>query len=144
MVRIGGLISTRLTSNMPGTVRPLSSEIQPVVTPEDRATWQWDVTPSSVGVYRLQVHVSVLRAETSQPLIADQVIEIPLTVDRTLAKTAEQAWFGMKEFLTVLSAAGISLVAVVGFIVRRIIKRRRARAAVKTPTTIRLTQECPQ
>jgi hypothetical protein len=135
-VRIGGLISTRLTSNMPGAIRRLSSEIQPVVTPEDLATWQWDVTPSRVGEYRLQVHVSVLRAETSQPLIADQVIEIPLTVDRTLAKTAEQAWFGMKEVLTVLSAAGVSLVAVVGFIVRRHRKRRRARAAAKTPANI--------
>ena len=135
-VRIGGLISTRLTSNMPGTVRPLSSEIQPVVTPEDRATWQWDVTPTHVGEYLLQVHVSVLRAETSQPLIADQVVEIPLTVDRTLAKTAEQAWFGMKEVLTVLGAAGVSLVAVVGFVGRWFIKRRRARAAAKTPTNV--------
>ena len=134
-VRIGGLISTRLTSNMPGTVNRLSSEIQPVVTPADLATWQWDVTPSRVGEYRLQVHVSVLRAETSQPLIADQVIEIPLTVDRTVAKTAEQAWFGMKEVLTVLSAAGVSLVAVVGFVVRRFVKRR-ARADAKTPPNL--------
>jgi hypothetical protein len=135
-VRIGGLISTSLTSNMPGTVTRLSSEIQPVVTAEDVATWQWDVTPSRVGAYQLQVHVSVLRAETSQPLIADQVIEIPMTVDRTLAKTAEQAWFGMKEVLAVLSAAGVSLVAVVGFVVRRFVKRRRARAAAKTPTNV--------
>ena len=35
----------------------------------------------------------------------------------------------MKEILTVLSAAGVSLVAVVGFVVRRFVKRRRARAA---------------
>ena len=122
---------------MPGAINPLGSEIQPVVTPEDRATWQWDLTPSRVGAYRLQVHVSILRAQTSQPLIADQVIEIPLTVDRTLANTAEQAWFGMKEVLTVLGAAGVSLVAVIGFVVRWFVKRRRARAAAaKAPINI--------
>ena len=136
-VRIGGLVSTRLTSNMPGAINPLGSEIQPVVTPEDRATWQWDLTPSRVGAYRLQVHVSILRAQTSQPLIADQVIEIPLTVEQTLANTAEQAWFGMKEVLTVLGAAGVSLVAVIGFVVRWFVKRRRARAAAaKAPINI--------
>lgn len=136
-VLVGGLISGRLTSDMPGTIALLSSQVQPVLTPEDRATWQWDVTPTSAGTYTLQVHLTVLRAETSQPLIADQVIEIPLQVNQTAAKTAEQAWFGVKEVVGVLSAAGVSLVAVIGFAARWFIKRRRARSArEQEPTSI--------
>jgi hypothetical protein len=137
VVRVGGLVSTRLTSNMPGSIAPLGSAVQPVLTPDDRAVWQWDLTPSRSGSYLLQVHVSVLRAETNQPLIADQVIEIPLTVEQTAAKTAERAWFGIKEVVGVLSAAGVSLVAVVGFFVRWLVKRRRrARAAEKMPVDV--------
>jgi hypothetical protein len=134
------MVRARLTSDMPGTVTPLGTDVQPVLTPEDRATWQWDLTPSQAGRWELQVHVSVLKTETDQPLIADQVITIPMRVDQTNAKRAEQAWFGIKEVVGVLSAAGVSLVAVVGFIVRSVVKRRRARAAAlaaqRPPTNI--------
>ena len=123
------MVRTRLTSDVPGTVTPYGTEIQPVLTPDDRAKWEWDITPTQAGVYELQVHVSVLRADTEQPLIADQVIEIPVTVEQTNAKRAEQAWFGIKEVVGVLGAAGVSLVAVVGFIVRSVVKRRRTRRA---------------
>lgn len=140
VVRVGGMVRARLTTDMPGTMTPLGSDIQPVLTPEDRATWQWDLTPSQAGTWQLQVHVSVLKAETDQPLIADQVITIPMAVDQTNAKRAEQAWFGIKEVVGVLGAAGVSLVAVIGFIARSVVKRRRARAAAaaaqQPPTTI--------
>jgi hypothetical protein len=63
-----------------------------------------------------------------------------MRVDQTNAKRAEQAWFGIKEVVGVLSAAGISLVAVVGFLARSVVKRRRARAAAvaaqQPPTNI--------
>ncbi len=140
VVQVGGMVRARLTTDMPGTMTPLGTDIQPVLTPEDRATWQWDLTPSQAGSWQLQVHVSVLKAETDQPLIADQVITIPMRVDQTNAKRAEQAWFGIKEVVGVLSAAGVSLVAVVGFIARGFVKRRRARAAAlaaqRPPTNI--------
>jgi len=140
VVRVGGMVRARLTTDMPGTMTPLGTDIQPVLTPEDRATWEWDLTPSQAGRWQLQVHVSVLKAETDQPLIADQVITIPMRVDQTNAKRAEQAWFGIKEVVGVLSAAGVSLVAVVGFVVRSAVKRRRARAAAlaaqQPPTNI--------
>jgi hypothetical protein len=129
VLRVGGMVRARLTSDMPGTMTPLGTDIQPVLTPEDRATWEWDLTPSQAGTWELQVHVSVLAADTEQPLIADQVITIPMRVDQTNAKRAERAWFGIKEVVGVLGAAGISLVAVIGFIARSVVKRRRARAA---------------
>ncbi|HLT09321.1 MAG TPA: hypothetical protein VK028_00765, partial [Micromonosporaceae bacterium] len=127
IVVVGGLIRARLTTDMAGTVTPRSSEIQPVLVPEDRAFWQWDIKPTSSGEYTVTVHLTVLEADTDVPLIADQVLAIPLQVNQTPRKVASQAWFGIKEIATVLGALGVSVVAVVGFLVRWFIKRRRVR-----------------
>lgn len=73
----------------------------------------------------LQTHLSILRAGTDEPLLADQTIEVTLTVSQTAAHTVKVAWLGLKEIITVLGAAGVSLVAVVAYLVRR--ARRRTR-----------------
>ena len=103
-VRVGGMIRTRLTSDMSGTITPIGTEVQPVLTPDDRATWEWKITPNKSGEYQLRLHITLLRADTDQPLITDQTIDIPLTVRQTAANTANQVYGGVKEMLTLLSA----------------------------------------
>jgi hypothetical protein len=70
-----------------------------------------------------------LHAETDEPLIADQIIEIPLNVDQTAANTARRTWSGVKELAAVLGAFGVTVVGVIGAVVGRVRKRRRAKAA---------------
>lgn len=129
VAQVGGMISGRLTSNMPGTITPLDLERQPVIEPTDRAQWRWEITPNQAGTYELDLHVTVLHAETNDPLVADQIITIPLTVDQTAANTARQTWSGIKEIAAVLSAFGVTVIGAIGAVVVRIRKRRRAKAA---------------
>ncbi len=122
-VKVGGVVSTRLTSDMPGTTTALSSQRQPILSTDDVATWQWTVTARQSGMWSLQLRITVLRGDTDEPLIPEKTIDVPVTVSDTVAHDAGQAWSWVKEISAVLAASGVSLVAVIAYLRRRMRRR---------------------
>ena len=75
------------------------------------------------------MHFSVLRQNSTEALLPDQKYVVPLTVRSTAEHTARSAWLGLKEVIGLISAAGVSLAAVVAWVVSRAKRRKRATAA---------------
>jgi hypothetical protein len=130
-IKVGGQVSATLTTDMPGQVDANTRTEQPIVTSTDEAEWEWRLRPSQDGQFLLTVHFSVLRQGSDEALLPDQKYVVPLTVRSTAGHTARSAWLGLKELIGLLSAAGVSLAAVVTWVVRRMTRRKRASA----PTT---------
>jgi len=97
--------------------------------PCGKQSWEWLVTPHKTGSFTLQVHLTVLQGGTGSALLPDQTVDIPIQVNQTSENTLASIWNGIKEFSLVLGASGVSLGAIIVFVVRRIRRRREPAAA---------------
>jgi len=132
-VKVGGQVKATLTTDMPGQIAANSGDQQPIITSTDEAEWEWRLQPSQAGQFQLTVHFSVLRQNSTEALLPDQKYVVPLTVRSTAEHTARSAWLGLKEVIGLISAAGVSLAAVVAWVVSRTKRRKRAAAAADAP-----------
>jgi len=82
-IKIGGQVRAHATTDMPGRLEQVSAEVQPLILDTDFATWRWSIRPSSGGYYTIQVLFTVLSSDTGTPLLPDESIEIPLSVEPT-------------------------------------------------------------
>jgi hypothetical protein len=127
-IKVGGQVSANLTTDMPGRVDGNSRPEQPIITATDEAEWEWRLQPSRDGQFLLTVHFTVLRQNSTEALLPEQKYVVPLTVRTTAEHTARSAWLGLKEVVGLLSAAGVSLAAVVTWVVSRMRRRKKAAA----------------
>jgi hypothetical protein len=107
-IKVGGQVIANLSTDMPGQVSANSGDRQPIITSADEAEWEWQLQPSQAGQFPLTVRFSVLRQDSDEALLPDQKYVVPLTVRSTAEHTARSAWLGLKEFIGLLSAAGVS------------------------------------
>lgn len=125
-IQVGGNIRARLTSDMPdaqGQITLESSEDQPVVESTDAASWTWRIQPSSPGDFDLIVSFTVLLGSSSSSLTPDMSYHASLTVRQTTSHAIGSWWQSFGDFIKslggILSALGVSVAAVVLWIVRR-------------------------
>jgi hypothetical protein len=132
-VQIGGQVLVTATGSPTLTIQPLSQPVQPVLLKTESASWSFNVIPSVLGDFTLAVHISVLRGASGPLLLPEQTVNIPVQVFQTggdrIVSGASSFWKIVQQVAAVLGAAGISLGAVVTFLVRRVRRRRRVAAA---------------
>jgi hypothetical protein len=132
-VQIGGQVLVTATGSPTLTIQPLSQPVQPVLLKTESAAWSFNVIPSVLGDVTLAVHISVLQGASGPLLLPEQTVNIPVQVFQTggdrIVSGASSFWKVVQQVAAVLGAAGISLGAVVTFLVRRVRRRRRATAA---------------
>lgn len=83
VVQIGGYVQAKLTSAAPGQTTSESTADQPIVGPNDTATWKWLIQPSQPGTFDLTLTFNVLRGDSTQALTADESFDTTLTVGQT-------------------------------------------------------------
>jgi hypothetical protein len=132
-VQIGGQVLVTATGSPTLTIQPLSQPVQPVLLKTESASWSFNVIPSVLGDFTLAVHISVLQGASGPLLLPEQTVNIPLQVFQTggdrIVSGASSFWKVVQAVAAVLGATGISVGAVVTFLVRRVRRRRRAAAA---------------
>jgi hypothetical protein len=133
VVQIGGQVQVTATGSPSLTIEANSQTVQPVLIPTESASWSFNVIPNALGTFDLAVHISVLQGAAGPPLLPEQAITIPLEVYQTsgdrIATGASSFWKLVQQVVAVLGATGVSVGAVVAFLVRRVRRRRRANAA---------------
>jgi hypothetical protein len=138
-VQIGGQVLVTATGSPTLTIQPLSQPVQPVLLKTESASWSFNVIPSVLGDFTLAVHISVLQGASGPLLLPEQTVNVPVQVFQTggdrIVSGASSFWKLVQQVAAVLGAAGVSLGAVVTFLVRRV-RRRRAAVAAAVPAGV--------
>ena len=138
-VQIGGQVLVTATGSPTLTIQPLSQPVQPVLLKTESASWSFNVIPSVLGDFTLAVHISVLQGASGPLLLPEETVNIPIQVYQTggdlIVSGAGSFWKVVQQVAAVLGATGISVGAVVTFLVRRV-RRRRLAAAAAVPAGV--------
>ncbi len=129
-VLVGGYISAKLTSDMPGQIEPESEQVQPVISDTDAATWIWEIEPTQAGTYSASLTVTPLLGTSSTPLVAGVPYVIRLTVtESTSQHLSLAAGTVIHGSVVIISVFGATTLAGMGtWIWGRVRKRRKASA----------------
>jgi hypothetical protein len=111
-----------------------SPPVQPVVSPDDWATWTWIVAPREAGSFSLLVFITVLQGATDQVLLQNEPRTVPIEVHRDLGQRISE---GAKSALgwadLVLGVLGVGGVAAVAALVAWLRRRRRGSRGTPEP-----------
>ncbi|MDQ0994077.1 hypothetical protein [Streptomyces sp. V3I7] len=110
--QVGGVEGAALTSGSDRVkVVPLSDSTtkQIIAAPRDTALWQWSVTPSEPGEYRLALAVTTYQGESDRAL---DTLTPPITLHLTVHDTWAHRGNALKGWLIGLGAVALALTAV--------------------------------
>jgi len=118
-VMVGGRARLMLVSPLfPGSIEPVSQEVQVIDSSGDSGTWAWQVKADKPGTHSLSLVLSILRPDGDDLLVQNPRIELAFHAPETVSYHASNAWRGFTGFLTSLTglvtAAVAAIVAVLG------------------------------
>lgn len=125
-IKVGAYLSMTVTGDIPSQNLSYRSEVQPVITPDDAATWYWEVTPSRTGVFKLWLTVTPLLASTKMPLTTGISFPIKVTVtsnaQQRIAAFFESGHGVLAGIAGLLGLLGLTISGVAAWCYRRIRK----------------------
>lgn len=105
-VTVGGRARLELKSPLfPGTIKPISQEIQAIDSLGDVGTWAWQIRADKPGDHELSLVLSILGPEGNEVVVQNRREEIVLHVEKDFSYFAGVVWRGTIDFLTSLAGA---------------------------------------
>ncbi|MDR7275010.1 hypothetical protein [Catenuloplanes atrovinosus] len=77
-VFVGARVEAVAAAGADLTVMPTAGGVQPLISEEDWAEWEWAVTPARAGSLTLTVRFRVLLADSDESLVPDTLIRVPV------------------------------------------------------------------
>lgn len=141
-VQVGARMKARLTASAQCDITLTSSEVQPVLTATDVATWQWTIKPASTGTMTLTVHLTPLVADTDQPLLPDHNTDIPVDVQQTASNVLTSVGTNTESVLIGIGAV-LGAFGVTGVTLWQLISRRKRRVSPNPANRLRPRRRRP-
>ncbi|MCA1602985.1 MAG: hypothetical protein LC776_15580 [Acidobacteria bacterium] len=113
-VKVGGRTRLSLVSPLfPGTIEPISQEIQLIDSSGEMGYWAWQVRADKPGDHKLSLVLSILGPEGNDVQIQNRREEITLHVEKSFSYYAGVAWQTTTGFITSLTGIITAIVAAV-------------------------------